>query len=507
MRVLESYTFTPGPRGVGTIAIPEVLKLQDIAHIWNSTRGALIFDLKNPQYGILSAVVAGGVTTLTIENNTSTMDAADTLQILIYDPFPNSSGTSFSGTNGANDAFGRLRVSEPYTIADYKATYGPNSEFLTDLSGAGSNVTYVSDQAATRLTVGTDASDYVARQSRMYHQYQPGKSQLILFSFVLNGREAGADKRVGLFDDRNGVFLKYGGDGSLSWVERRYVTGSAVDFSIARNNWNVDKCDGTGPSGFDLNISATQLLFVDFQWLGVGRVRVGFVHDGNYVVAHEFYHSNTLTTVYWSQPSLPVRAEIRNTAVLDAPTTLDIICSSVQSEGGYSESGNDLAISSPIRTIGNAGATLPVLAIRLSNSFGGFPNRLTVRLSQTEGFSPVGGVRLDILRLASHSQLTSTDVGGIIWVPVNGISGVEYAVNATTLTTAATDQNLDSFFVSAGRGAIGPSSAGLINPASARLSFIAQNIASNDSMAFLIRAESLGTGATCACAIQWRELQ
>jgi hypothetical protein len=179
----------------------------------------------------------------------------------------------------------------------------------------------------------------------------------------------------------------------------------------------------------------------------------------------------------------------------------------VQSEGGYSESGNDLAISSPIRTVGNAGATLPVLAIRLSNSFGGFPNRLTVRLSQTEGFSPVGGVRLDILRLVSHSQLTSTDVGGIIWVPVNGISGVEYAVNATTLTTAATDQHLDSFFIAAGRGAAGPSSAGIINPASARLSFIAQNVASNDSMAFLIRAESLGTGATCACAIQWRELQ
>lgn len=38
MRVLESYTFTPGLRGIGTIVIPEVLKLEDISHIWNSTR-------------------------------------------------------------------------------------------------------------------------------------------------------------------------------------------------------------------------------------------------------------------------------------------------------------------------------------------------------------------------------------------------------------------------------------------------------------------------------------
>ena len=507
MRVLESYTFAPGGRGAGTITIPEVLKLQDIAHIWNSTRGALIFDVKNSEYGLLNVVVSGGETTLTIETNTSTMDAGDVLQILIYDPFPNSPGTSFSGTDGAQDAFGRQRVSEPYTIADYKAVYGVNSEFLTDSSGVGSGVAFVPNISATRLTVGTDATDYIVRQSRMYHQYQPGKSQLVLFSFKLNGAEPGANKRIGLFDDRNGAFLAYGGDESLSWVERRYVTGATVDFPITQTNWNVDKCDGTGPSGFNIDITKTQLLFIDYQWLGVGRIRAGFVHNGRYIIAHEFYHSNTLTTVYWSQPSLPLRAEIRNTAALDAPTTMDIMCGSVQAEGGYSESGFDFAAFSATRSIGNPPATLPVMAIRLADTLGGDLNRLTVRLGEIEAYSGTGGCRLDIYRLASHTQLTSTNVGGIVWTSANAGSGVEYSTNITTFTTAATDQLIGSFYVVAGGGVSSPVSGSVITPSSARLSYIAQNIASNNSQAFLVFATSLGNGANAAVSAQWRELQ
>jgi hypothetical protein len=506
MRVLESYTFTPGPRRAGTITIPEVLKLEDITHIWNSTRGALVFDVKNSQYSIVNVVVAGGSTTLTIETDTSTMDAGDKLQILIYDPFPDKPGTS-SSTDGANDAFGRLRVSEPFTLADYKKVYGLSVDFLSDTAGAGSGVAFVANQAASRLTVDTGATDYVVHQSRMYHPYQPGKSQLILCSFKLNGAQENAEKRIGYFDDRNGTFLLYDGAGALSFVERRYVTGSPVDFSVAQANWNADRCDGTGPSGFNIATANTQLMFIDFQWLGVGRVRVGFVHDGSYVVAHEFYHSNILSTVYWSNPALPVRAEIRNTGALAAPATLDFICASVQAEGGYDEAGLDFAANTAVRTIGNPPNTLPVMAIRLSNTFNTYPNRVTIRLSQAEGYSGTGGYRLDIYRLASHTQLTSTDVGGIVWTQANSGSAVEYSTNPTTYTPAATDQLLDSFFVAAGGGTSRPTSTGATDPATARLSYIAQNIASTDSQAFLVLATSLGNGATAAVSMQWRELQ
>jgi hypothetical protein len=505
MRVVDTYTFTPGAPGVGTIVIPEVLELEDFARINNVTRGVPLYAVDLVRSGMVASV-AGGSTTLTLEQSTTFCDSADELQILVYGSAGGGSGGG-SGVNGALDAFGRQRVSEPFTIADYKKVYGLNIEFISDTSGVGSGVAFVANQAASRLTVGTGATDYVVHQSRMYHPYQPGKSQLILCSFKLNGTEANAEKRVGYFDDRNGTFLLYDGAGALSFVERRYVTGSAVDFPVAQASWNVDPCDGTGPSGFDIVAANTQLMFIDFQWLGVGRVRVGFVHDGVYVVAHEFYHSNVLTTVYWSNPALPVRAEIRNTGALASSATLDFICASVQSEGGYSEAGFDFAANTAVRSIGNPPNTLPVMAIRLSNTFNTYPNRAIARLTQIEGYSGTGGYRLDLYRLASHAQLTSTDPGGIVWTQANSASAIEYSTNITTYTPAATDQKLDSFFVVAAGGASRPVSSGVLDPATARLSYIAQNIASNDSQAFMVFATSLGNGADAAISMQWRELQ
>lgn len=509
MRVVETYTFTPGARGAGTIVIPEVIELEEIQRIWDVTRGALIYEATKSEYGIVGHTISGGSTTLTIETNTSTLDAADDLQILLYDTVGSGggSGGGGSGTNGTVDAFGRQRVSEPFTIADYKQVYALHPEFITETSGVGSSVAFVANASAQRLTVGTGATDFVVRQSRMYHPYQPGKSQLILISFRLNGAEANATKRIGYFDDRNGVFLEYDGTGALSFVERRFVTGTAADFPEAQASWNVDPCDGTGPSGFDLSEAATQLLFIDFQWLGVGRIRVGFVHDGNFILAHEFYHSNTLTTVYWSNPALPVRAEIRNTAALAASTELDLICASVQAEGGYSEAGFDFSQHTAIRSIGNPPNTLPVMAIRLANAFKGDLNRVLVRLGAVQGYSGTGGYRLDIIRLASHTQLTSTDPGGIVWAATNAESAVEYTTNVTTYAPAATDQRIDCYYVVAGGGASRPISSGVTDPSSARLSFISQDYDSNDSQAFLVFATSLGNGADAAITMQWRELQ
>lgn len=506
MRVLDTYTFTPGAKGAGTIVVPEVIELEDLYRIVNVSRGVALYGTEIPISGA-TVTVANGESTITLEESTTFCDAADELQILVYDSTGGGGGGGGGAGDGRIDAFGRQRVSEPFTLADYKHVYALHPEFITEKSGAGSDVAFVSNIAAERLTVGTGATDFVVRQSRMYHPYQPGKSQLILISFKLNGTQANADKRVGYFDDRNGVFLLYDDAGELSFVERRYVTGSPVDFPEAQSAWNVDRCDGTGPSGFDINASATQLMFIDFQWLGVGRVRVGFVHDGKYILAHEFYHSNTLTTVYWSNPALPVRAEIRNTGALAAATDFDFICSSVQSEGGYSEAGFDFSAHTAVRAIGNPPNTLPVMAIRLANTFKGDLNRVLVRLGSIQGYSQTGGYRLDVIRLASHTQLTSTDVGGIVWTAANAESAVEYSTNVTTYTPAATDQVIDSYFVVAGGGVSRPIASGVTDPSAARLSFLAQDYDSNNSQAFVVFATSLGNGADAAVTMQWRELQ
>jgi hypothetical protein len=72
----------------------------------------------------------------------------------------------------------------------------------------------------------------------------------------------------------------------------------------------------------------------------MGSVRVGFVIDGKLIVAHTFLNANNLDTVYMQTANLPIRYEIEVTDTLAAGTyTLQQVCSSVQSEGGYAPQG------------------------------------------------------------------------------------------------------------------------------------------------------------------------
>ena len=401
------------------------------------------------------------------------------------------------------DAFGRQRTSEGFTLADYKSPYGIGPEMLSQTSGAGSSVTYVANQAAARLTVGTSATAYARRQSRMYHNYQPGKSQLTYASFNFVESVPNCIKRIGYFDGLQGIFFEQRGDGSLWIVERSTVTGVTVDTATAQQDWNVDKLDGTGPSGYDLDPTQVQLLLIDFQWLGVGKIRFGFATADGFQIAHEIEHANVTSTVYWTQPSLPVRAEVVNEGVLGASTYMDMICSTVIAEGGYAEVGNDYAASTGTRAIGSTGTTLPLMAIRLKNSYNGYPNRAYVRLDSVNVIAPTNNVLVQVVRVNSHTSIT-----GGTWVSADANSAVEYNLTATGYS-AGTDRIVDQFFIASGGVGGGNNVAAPItinNPAAARSGYIAQNIDSNDSMAFLVYVISQGSNANAAGVIQWREI-
>jgi hypothetical protein len=123
---------------------------------------------------------------------------------------------------------------------------------------------------------------------------------------------------------------------SYQIVRRTYTSGASVDDPILQSAWNGDKLDGTGASGYTLDPTKSNILFMDLEWLGVGAVRVGFVIDGKFITAHTFYNANSLTTVYMQTANLPIRYEIEVTSALAAGTyTLQQICSTCMSEGGY----------------------------------------------------------------------------------------------------------------------------------------------------------------------------
>jgi len=273
-------------------------------------------------------------------------------------------------TDSANfDAFARLRVSNPTTIFDNKQIHNNGALYWDDVerTGSGTTSTWSKNTASTVLAVSATTAGKRQRQTFMRFNYQPGKSQLILLTGVLNksGGGAGVTSCWGYGDDNNGLFI-FNNEGSILFVKRTSHSGSPVDTMIAQADWNIDKMDGTGDSGITLDFSKSQILLIDFEWLGVGRVRMGFVVDGIPYYSHQFLHTNVLSNVYMSTPNLPISYWIENDGS-GAASSIEHICATVISEGGITELGTDHSQSTENTFIqaATAGTRYAVFGIRL----------------------------------------------------------------------------------------------------------------------------------------------
>ena len=185
----------------------------------------------------------------------------------------------------------------------------------------------------------------------------------MLLTGVMNvaGSGTGVEARMGLFDDDDGLFIELA-DTTASVA----IRDGGVDTKTARSAWNYDSFDGEGPSGVDIDWSKTQIFFIDYEWLGVGRVRYGFVVDGIPYLAHAANHANVETTTYMGTPNLPVRYQVITT---DAAADLIQVCSSVVSEGGLDGFGYVGSATTPVAgyAANTADLQYAVLGIRLKD--------------------------------------------------------------------------------------------------------------------------------------------
>lgn len=273
--------------------------------------------------------------------------------------------TGIYAAGSAGDAFGRLRASQPFTIFDSQNRYAQSGDFDSSTATGGS-VTYLANESSVQLSVTTSSGSEVVRQSYRVFPYQPGKSLLAMNTFVFNTPKANLRQRVGYFSTQNGVFLEQDGD-QLYFVRRSYTSGSVVDTRVAQSAWNSDKLNGTGDSGYTLDISKSQIFWQDFEWLGVGSVRCGFVINGQLIIAHIFHNANVGTGVYMTTATLPIRYEITNTGATASSSSMKQICSTVVSEGGYERK---VAATVARMTTATTVATSfePLVSIRLNSS-------------------------------------------------------------------------------------------------------------------------------------------
>lgn len=266
------------------------------------------------------------------------------------------------------DAFGRLRTSSPLTLFDSSHRFRDNGLWATSLTGSGTK-TFNSNDGSINMNVTTASGDKVVRETYRVFSYQPGKSLLILNTFTFAESQSGLKQRVGYFGQNNGFYLELD-DSTISLVKRSYVSGTVNNTPVDSSSWNVDPMDGSGPSGITLDLTKSQILWIDLEWLGVGSVRCGFVINGEFYTCHVFNHANLITSTYITTACLPVRYEIENTSNTSSSSTLKQICSSVISEGGYELRGEPRSIDTGILTPYNlvvAGTYYPVASIMLKS--------------------------------------------------------------------------------------------------------------------------------------------
>jgi hypothetical protein len=334
---------------------------------------------------------------------------------------------SIGGNN--TDAFGRLRVSNPLTIFDSKNIMSQNTLFA-ESTASGASITYTANKSTVNLNVTEAASSKAIRQSKRVMSYQPGKSLLIFNTFVMNTLTTNLKQKVGLFDANNGIFFTADGT-TLKIVRRTYTSGAAVDTEISQSSWNGDKLDGTGASGFTLDASKSNILFIDIEWLGVGSVRVGFVINGQLITAHTFYNANSLTTVYMQTANLPIRYEIERAGTLTAGTyTLQQICSSCISEGGYSPQGLEEMIGTAQI---NAGVNLTTVNT--------YYNIATIRIKTSRPYAVIVPAGVDVLNVSNGDFEWGLFINATLSSPFSYTSfsdNVEYDLQTTAFSTAGT---------------------------------------------------------------------
>lgn len=327
------------------------------------------------------------------------------------------SGRAAAIGDGPNvDAFSRLRTSSPVALFESQLQYNSGTTFFwNELLTAGGTATHTGATASVALTVGT-SGDAVVRQSKIYHRYQPGKSSLVAMTFVMGAATTNIRRRVGYFDGSNGIFLEQTSTG-VRLVRRTNVTGTPVDNAAEQADWNGDQVSG-------LDFSKAQIMVIDLQWLGVGRVRVGFDVAGILTYVHEFLHANVLDKVYMTTANLPIRYEITATGTIGAAATLTQICSTVMSEGGYD------IVPGITRTAANGVTPIavttrrPILSIRPKTTFNSIVNRGQIIMENVGVFAQTNAAYWELVLGGSLTGASFASLG------TNSISEVDVAASA-----------------------------------------------------------------------------
>jgi hypothetical protein len=320
-----------------------------------------------------------------------------------------------------------------------------------EITTTGGSAVHNRDRSEVVLTVdGAETGSKVVRQTKTVQRYIPGRTAEASFAFRFTDTAAGIRKRIGMFDDQNGLFLEEIGD-ELAFVIRSNASGSVVDTRITQANWNQNKLDSTGINGVTLDPTMRQIVIFEYEWYGAGIAEMKFIIDDHPISVHKQFHGNRQQLPWMGTPFVPFRCEIENISSTTGTHSLHQSSNSFMLEGATGLLGVAVSVSSPITgtRLGVANNWYPVLSIRLQ------PDKLAgVVLPSTYQVATIDNTNI-FFRLVRNAVI-GADAGNSAWtaVPASGSAFTEYQTYNTPAAIDDADQGtrIDSGFIVAGGG-------------------------------------------------------
>ncbi|CAM4526859.1 hypothetical protein [Paenibacillus xylanexedens] len=277
--------------------------------------------------------------------------------------------------------FNELRTNEKTPIIELTSVYGLSN--LRDIVLTLGDATVGSNNTEFQLTTTISGSDIAILQSSERGRYESGLAGEIGIGARLPAPPTGTQVvRWGAFDDQNGLFFGQSVVNGIFVAIRR----ASVDTIIPQTSWNVDKLDGTGPSGATLSLPKGNIFQIVFTWYGYGVIEFRVVIPDPATLAQEViivhrFSPNGQTSL--ADPNLPLRAEIFNNGT-ESELNLFVGGRQYSILGKYNPI---FRVTSERRTVTATGSLTPILSFQRKTSFppgSGRANSVSVKLESID---------------------------------------------------------------------------------------------------------------------------
>lgn len=341
-----------------------------------------------------------------------------------------------------NTVFGEQVVATKLTTVMTNAVYGKGPMKILETVTNGGTVTTANSLLVVTSSTATNGSANVESQRSV--RYRPGEEFYAYFTVLFTPGTAGSTQFCGPLSSTDGFAIGFNNEDFI--ICRRTGSGNVI---VTQDNFNRDKMDGTGQSGYTIDPTMLNLYRITFGWLGSANIFFEhFTSDRGWIIYHEIEVAGTLSIPHIGVPYLPMTLEVVKTSgstsiitksgswnagVMGQPTT------------GISDKLH--ATESGIVTL-SGGVQTPILTLRGLATMDGVINRIEAVLLHisvvSEGTKPV------VYRLFKNPTIDSgdftnheTDVS-VLEISLNAaITGGDLELGTATAKSGSTDLDVE----------------------------------------------------------------